>query len=155
MGETETAKRGPRVGDRERERWRGLVGRKGGLGWAAAQQGKEESGPKHKLDILQIKDLSFELRFEIEFEFVSLLKFKLHTFELQINQRKTNSHILPYFKHMFYKWDNLVKKRASNLVQKLIALTSKQKVLNFRKIYTPKFLGCYTSPVRFGPQLLR
>jgi hypothetical protein len=108
-GETETAKRGPRVGDRERERWRGLVGRKGGLGWAAAQQGKEESGPKHKLDILQIKDLSFELRFEIEFEFVSLLKFKLHTFELQINQRKTNSHILPYFKHMFYKWDNLVK----------------------------------------------
>jgi hypothetical protein len=47
------------------------VGRKGGLGWAAATQGKEESGPKHKLDILQIKELSFELRFEIEFEFVS------------------------------------------------------------------------------------
>jgi hypothetical protein len=31
------------------------------------------------------------------------------------------------------------------LVQKLIALTSKQKVLNFRKIYTPKFLGCYSA----------
>jgi hypothetical protein len=30
------------------------------------------------------------------------------------------------------------------LVQKLIALKCKQKVLNFRKIYTPKFLGCYT-----------
>jgi hypothetical protein len=29
------------------------------------------------------------------------------------------------------------------LVQKLIALTFKQKVLIFRKIYTPKFLGCY------------
>jgi hypothetical protein len=34
--------------------------------------------------------------------------------------------------------------RASNLVQKLIAHQFKQKVLNFRKIYTPKFLGCYT-----------
>jgi hypothetical protein len=31
------------------------------------------------------------------------------------------------------------------LVQKLIALKCKQKVLNFRKIYTPKFLGCYNS----------
>jgi hypothetical protein len=29
------------------------------------------------------------------------------------------------------------------LVQKLIALKCKQKVLIFRKIYTPKFLGCY------------
>jgi hypothetical protein len=32
---------------------------------------------------------------------------------------------------------------ASNLVQKLIALKFKQKVLIFRKICTPKFLGCY------------
>jgi hypothetical protein len=86
----------------------GLNGLKEGAGWAAAEQGKEESGPKHMLVILQIKELSFELRFEIEFEFVSLLKFKLHTFELQINQRKTNSHILPYFKYMFYKWAKLV-----------------------------------------------
>jgi hypothetical protein len=29
------------------------------------------------------------------------------------------------------------------LVQNLIALKFKQKVLIFRKIYTPKFLGCY------------
>jgi hypothetical protein len=29
------------------------------------------------------------------------------------------------------------------LVQKLIALTFKQKVLIFRKNYTPKILGCY------------
>jgi hypothetical protein len=29
------------------------------------------------------------------------------------------------------------------LVQKLLALKFKQKVLNFRKFYTPKFLGCY------------
>jgi hypothetical protein len=33
------------------------------------------------------------------------------------------------------------------LVQKLIALECKQKVLNFRKIYTPKFLGCYTASI--------
>jgi hypothetical protein len=34
---------------------------------------------------------------------------------------------------------------ASNLAQKLIALQNKQKkVLNFRKIHTPRFLGCYT-----------
>jgi hypothetical protein len=51
---------------------RGLVGLKEGTGWAAAKQGKEESGPKHKFVILQIKELSFELGFEIEFEFVSL-----------------------------------------------------------------------------------
>jgi hypothetical protein len=30
------------------------------------------------------------------------------------------------------------------LAQILIALQSKQKVLNFRKIHTPRFLGCYT-----------
>jgi hypothetical protein len=30
------------------------------------------------------------------------------------------------------------------LAQKLIALKCKQKVLNFRKIFTPRFLGCYT-----------
>jgi hypothetical protein len=29
------------------------------------------------------------------------------------------------------------------LAQKLIAPKCKQKVLNFRKIYTPNFLGCY------------
>jgi hypothetical protein len=29
------------------------------------------------------------------------------------------------------------------LAQKLIALKCKQKVLIFRKIYTPRFLGCY------------
>jgi hypothetical protein len=29
------------------------------------------------------------------------------------------------------------------LVKKLIALKCKQKVLIFRKFYTPKFLGCY------------
>jgi hypothetical protein len=34
--------------------------------------------------------------------------------------------------------------RASNLARKLIALNFSQKVFNFRKIYTPKFLGCYT-----------
>jgi hypothetical protein len=38
-----------------------------------------------------------------------------------------------------------IRERASNLVQKLIALKFKQKVLIFRKICTPKFLGCYTS----------
>jgi hypothetical protein len=63
---------GPRGREREgRVRWRGLVGRQGGLGWAAAKRGKEGNGPQHRLDLLQIKDLSFELRFEIEFEFVS------------------------------------------------------------------------------------
>jgi hypothetical protein len=35
--------------------------------------------------------------------------------------------------------------RASNLARKLIALNVIQKVFNFCKIYTPKFLGCYTS----------
>jgi hypothetical protein len=33
------------------------------------------------------------------------------------------------------------------LVQKLIALKFKQKVLIFRKNYTPKFLGCYSVDV--------
>jgi hypothetical protein len=33
--------------------------------------------------------------------------------------------------------------RASNLARKLIALNFSQKVFNFCKIYTPKFLGCY------------
>jgi hypothetical protein len=47
------------------------VGRQSGLGWAAAEQGMEGYGPQLKLDILQIKELSFELRFEIEFEFDS------------------------------------------------------------------------------------
>jgi hypothetical protein len=63
---------GPRGREREgRVRWRGLVGRQGSSGWAAAKRGKEGNGPQHRLDLLQIKDLSFELRFEIEFEFVS------------------------------------------------------------------------------------
>jgi hypothetical protein len=31
------------------------------------------------------------------------------------------------------------------LAQKLIAPKCKQKVLNFRKIYTPRFLGCYNA----------
>jgi hypothetical protein len=35
------------------------------------------------------------------------------------------------------------------LAQKLIALNFSQKVLNFRKIYTPKFLGCYTIEPQF------
>jgi hypothetical protein len=35
------------------------------------------------------------------------------------------------------------------LVQKLIALKFKQKVLIFRKIYTPKFLGCYKAILGF------
>jgi hypothetical protein len=47
------------------------VGREGGLGWAATEQGREGYGPQHKLDILQIKELSFGLRFDIEFEFDS------------------------------------------------------------------------------------
>jgi hypothetical protein len=34
------------------------------------------------------------------------------------------------------------------LVQKLIALKFKQKVLVFRKNYTPKFLGCYSNHIR-------
>jgi hypothetical protein len=50
---------------------RGLVGLNNGTGWAAAEQGKEESGPMHMFVILQINELSFELGFEIEFEFVS------------------------------------------------------------------------------------
>jgi hypothetical protein len=50
---------------------RGLVGLNDGTGWAAAKQGKEESGPIHMFVNLQIKELSFELGFEIEFEFVS------------------------------------------------------------------------------------
>jgi hypothetical protein len=50
---------------------RGLVGLNDGTGWAAAKQGKEESGPMHKFVILQNKELSFELGFEIVFEFVS------------------------------------------------------------------------------------
>jgi hypothetical protein len=36
------------------------------------------------------------------------------------------------------------------LVQKLIALKFKQKDLIFRKICTPKFLGCYSAPLRGG-----
>jgi hypothetical protein len=51
---------------------RGLDGLNDGTGWAAAKQRKEESGPTHMFVILQIKELSFELGFEIEFEFVSL-----------------------------------------------------------------------------------
>jgi hypothetical protein len=34
------------------------------------------------------------------------------------------------------------------LIRKLIALEFSQKVLNFRKIYTPKFLGCYRELTR-------
>jgi hypothetical protein len=34
------------------------------------------------------------------------------------------------------------------LAKELIALQSKQKVLNFRKIHTPRFLGCYNHPTR-------
>jgi hypothetical protein len=47
MGGTVTARRDPHVGDRvrKRERWRGLVGRDGGLGWAAAELGREGYGP--------------------------------------------------------------------------------------------------------------
>jgi hypothetical protein len=37
------------------------------------------------------------------------------------------------------------------LVQKLIALKCKQKVLIFRKICTPKFLGCYKYPKELSP----
>jgi hypothetical protein len=36
---------------------------------------------------------------------------------------------------------------ASNLAQKLIALQSKQKVLNFRKFHAPRFLGCYIGAI--------
>jgi hypothetical protein len=41
------------------------------------------------------------------------------------------------------------------LVQKLVALKFKQKVLIFRKIYTPKFLGCYSHDRGLGPDGLR
>jgi hypothetical protein len=59
---------------KEEKEWvkrHGLVGLNDGTGWAAAKQGKEESGPIHMFVILQIKELSFELGFEIEFEFDS------------------------------------------------------------------------------------
>jgi hypothetical protein len=36
------------------------------------------------------------------------------------------------------------------LAKNLIAPKSKQKVLNFCKIHTPRFLGCYTSVLKFA-----
>jgi hypothetical protein len=41
-----------------------LDGLKGDTGWAAIEQGKDEDGPKHLFDILQFKELCFELGFE-------------------------------------------------------------------------------------------
>jgi hypothetical protein len=45
--------------------------------------------------------------------------------------------------------------RASNLARKLIALNFSQKVFNFRKIYTPKFLGCYRHKFYKCPQFVK
>jgi hypothetical protein len=50
---------------------RGLVGPKGDTGWAGCKAKEGKGGPVHRFDILQIKRISFELGFELEFEFDS------------------------------------------------------------------------------------
>jgi hypothetical protein len=97
------------------------------------------------LGILQIKGVNFELGFDQEFEFDS----HSNSNSTHLNSKRTREKPT----HIFYHNLNIcfinginwwrIQGRASNLVQKLIALNFSQKVLNFRKIYTPKFLGCY------------
>jgi hypothetical protein len=114
----------------------------------AVKQRKEKAAQLTRLNILQIKGLSFEPRFDLEFEFDSHSNSNF----THLNSNRTREKPT----HIFYHNLNIcfinginwwrIQGRASNLVQKLIALKFKQKFLIFRKNYTPKILGCYNGP---------
>jgi hypothetical protein len=74
----------------------------------AAKQRKEESGPVHMFDNLQNKRISFELGFELEFEFDSHSNSNF----THLNSKRTREKPTHIFYHnlniCFYKWVNLV-----------------------------------------------
>jgi hypothetical protein len=87
---------------------RGVDGPLGSWAGLAVRQKKKIAAPLTYLTICNRKRVGFEIGFDIWFEFDPTFKFQLHSFELQINQRKSNSLFIPYFKYIFYRWAKVV-----------------------------------------------
>jgi hypothetical protein len=87
---------------------RGLTGPRGSTGWAGCNVKAGESGPVHRFDTLQIKRISFELGFDLEFEFDSHSNSNF----THLNSKGTREKPTHIFYHnlniCFYKWVNLV-----------------------------------------------